>query len=143
MPTPLTLDRRHRRPLHRQIYDQLREAILSGRLAPGDRAPSTRELAVALRVARTTVTVAYDQLIAEGYLDARTGAGTFVCRELPERPRHRSPRTLRDSEKAPSIRCSRFATRLAPLMPPPAVPPGTIDLSPPAPDGALFPFAVW
>ena len=46
--------------------------------------PSTRELAAALRVSRATVATAYDQLIAEGYLDTQHGSGTFVCRDLPD-----------------------------------------------------------
>jgi GntR family transcriptional regulator/MocR family aminotransferase len=56
----------------------LREAILDGRLASGDRVPATRDLADQLGVARGTVTSAYDRLVAEGFLDSRTGAGTFV-----------------------------------------------------------------
>src|SRR5215470_9478917 len=83
-------------PLHRQIYDEWRQGILSGRFRGGDRVPSTRELAETLGVARATVTTAYDQLIAEGYLESARGSGTFVCRQLPDdllRPvRVRSPR---------------------------------------------------
>ena len=47
--------------------------------------PATRELAASLHVSRATVAAAYDQLVAEGYLDGRRGSGTFVSRELPER----------------------------------------------------------
>lgn len=84
MDLPLTLDNAAPTPLFRQLYEALRQAILSRRLAPGDRLPSTRDFAKALAVSRTTVTVAYDQLLAEGYLVARTGAGTFVSSELPD-----------------------------------------------------------
>ena len=59
-----------------RIYVALREAILDGRLARGDRVPATRDLA--LGVARGTVTSAYDRLVAEGFLESRTGSGTFV-----------------------------------------------------------------
>ena len=52
--------------LHRQLYDEMRQLILAGRLAPGERVPSTRALAASLRVSRTTVTQSYDQLISEG-----------------------------------------------------------------------------
>ena len=52
MPVPLVLNRRAPTPLHRQIYDQWRDGILSGRFAPGARMPSTRELADLLRVSR-------------------------------------------------------------------------------------------
>ncbi|MGI5227813.1 PLP-dependent aminotransferase family protein [Actinoallomurus sp. CA-142502] len=61
-----------------QIYRRLREAILDGRLRPGDALPATRELARRLDVARNTVGVAYDRLAAEGFVAGRVGAGTFV-----------------------------------------------------------------
>jgi GntR family transcriptional regulator / MocR family aminotransferase len=80
----LHLDRRGRSPLQRQIYDQIREAILSGRFAPGARVPSSRELAADLAVSRNTVTGAFDQLLAEGYLEGRVGSGTYVAAALPE-----------------------------------------------------------
>ncbi|OLF19429.1 MocR-like pyridoxine biosynthesis transcription factor PdxR [Actinophytocola xanthii] len=67
------------------IYRQLHEAIVSGRLAPGERVPPSRELAWRLAVSRNTVTAAYDRLTAEGFLVARVGAGTFVCAEPPVR----------------------------------------------------------
>ncbi|HEU5110003.1 MAG TPA: GntR family transcriptional regulator, partial [Micromonosporaceae bacterium] len=54
-----------------RIYHQLREAILDGRLRPGERLPPTRELAARLEVARNTVSVAYERLTAEGFLLAR------------------------------------------------------------------------
>lgn len=71
-------------PLHRQLYSALRGAILARQLAPGTRLPSTRLLASELRLSRTTVVVAYEQLHAEGYIEGRVGAGTVVARSLPE-----------------------------------------------------------
>lgn len=71
-------------PLHRQIYESLRSAILTGRLHPGDRLPGTRSLAEQLSLSRTTVTEAYDQLEAEGYLQGRHGSGTYVATNLPD-----------------------------------------------------------
>jgi GntR family transcriptional regulator/MocR family aminotransferase len=61
-----------------EIYRQLRQAILEGRLQPGERLPPTRELAGRLTVSRSTVTLAYEQLVAEGFVASRVGAGTFV-----------------------------------------------------------------
>src|SRR5215475_3280891 len=80
----ISLDPSSSVPLYRQIYDTLRQAILSGRLVTGARLPSTRELAVELGVSRITVMNAFEQLLAEGYLESRTGSGTHVCRDLPE-----------------------------------------------------------
>ena len=80
----ITLNRSSETSLHRQIYDRVREAILSGQLAPGMRLPPTRELASELGVARNTVMNAFDQLHAESYLERRIGDGTYVSRELPD-----------------------------------------------------------
>jgi len=70
--------------LYQQIYEQIRAAILSGRLRSHQKLPSSRHLAQSLSVSRTTVTESYDQLISEGYLHTRKGAGTFVCAQIPE-----------------------------------------------------------
>jgi GntR family transcriptional regulator/MocR family aminotransferase len=78
------LDRSSSTALHRQLYNQLREAILSGRLGAGTRLPSTRELAGELDLARNTMLNAFDQLYAEGYLARRVGDGTYVSKELPD-----------------------------------------------------------
>ena len=82
--TLVALDSRSETPLYQQVYGRLRDAILSGRLAPGARLPSTRLLAADLRVSRNTVSLAFDQLRAEGYLAGRLRAGTFVTRTLPD-----------------------------------------------------------
>ena len=84
LPLPaLTLDASSPTPLHRQIYFEIRSAILDGRLKPGARLPASRSLARDLRISRNTVTTAFDQLAAEGYIEARTGAGSFVPAHLP------------------------------------------------------------
>ncbi|MGH2387219.1 MAG: GntR family transcriptional regulator, partial [Chloroflexota bacterium] len=85
---PLSLDDQSPLPLHRQLYGQIRRGILEGRLAAGSRLPSTRALASSLRLSRNTVAGAYDQLLAEGYLTARTGSGTYVCDTPPEELLH-------------------------------------------------------
>ncbi len=71
-------------PLYQQIYNGLRQAILSGQLLPGTRIPASRVLARELKISRTTVIQAYQQLLAEGYLGGRPGSGTFVAQGLPE-----------------------------------------------------------
>ncbi len=71
-------------PLYDQIYRAMRANILDGRLSPGSRAPATRELARDLHVSRNVAMLAYQQLLAEGYLTTRRGAGTFVAQELPQ-----------------------------------------------------------
>jgi GntR family transcriptional regulator/MocR family aminotransferase len=71
-------------PLYRQIYDGFRQAILGGLLRAGQRIPSTRALAAELEVSRFPVLAAYEQLLHEGYLAGRIGAGTFVSATLPD-----------------------------------------------------------
>lgn len=65
-------------PLYRQVYDQLRLAILEERLPAGARLPSTRALARTLAVSRNTVLMAYEALVADALLEARQGSGTHV-----------------------------------------------------------------
>jgi GntR family transcriptional regulator / MocR family aminotransferase len=62
-----------------QLVAQLREALADGRLATGERLPSTRALAGLLGVSRTVVTGAYAQLFAEGWIEGRHGSGTYVA----------------------------------------------------------------
>lgn len=80
----LPIDRASDLPIHRQIYDVIRQAILEGRLRPGRQVPSTRALAAELEVSRMPVLTAYDQLLHEGYLEGRVGSGTFVSAALPD-----------------------------------------------------------
>ena len=70
--------------LQRWLYDEIRAAILSGRLVPGSRLPATRDLALRLNISRGTVLAVYDQLGAEGYVRGATGRGSFVAPELPD-----------------------------------------------------------
>ena len=83
---PLTTDRAGPLPLTEQISAQLRAALADGRLAAGERLPSTRALAGLLGVSRTVVTAAYTQLFAEGWLEGRHGSGTFVAPGAPGHP---------------------------------------------------------
>ena len=71
-------------PLYRQIYEAICRSILKGELSAKTRLPSTRDLAKQLGVSRITVVNAYEQLFAEGYLEGKTGSGTFVAAKLPD-----------------------------------------------------------
>jgi GntR family transcriptional regulator/MocR family aminotransferase len=79
----IAIDRAAGKPLHRQIYDAYRAAIVERRLRPGQRIPSTRVLAAELGVSRFPVLNAYAQLLAEGFFEGRIGAGTVVSSALP------------------------------------------------------------
>ncbi|MCC7368409.1 MAG: PLP-dependent aminotransferase family protein [Chloroflexi bacterium] len=78
------LDERGSLSLQQQLYTRLRDDILARRLRPGERLPPSRSLAGQLAVSRTTVVLVYEQLVAEGYAEARQGAGTFVSRQIPD-----------------------------------------------------------
>jgi GntR family transcriptional regulator/MocR family aminotransferase len=97
----IALNRSSATALYRQLYDGLRDAILSGRLGPGTRLPSTRELADDLGIARNTVLNAFEQLYAESYLERRVGDGTYVSAQLPDDLlRVKSVRPARERSKA-------------------------------------------
>jgi GntR family transcriptional regulator / MocR family aminotransferase len=76
---PLVVDRADPSSLAAQLITQLRTAVTSGLVLAGERLPSSRELAATLGVSRTVVTTAYTQLFAEGWLEGRHGAGTYVA----------------------------------------------------------------
>ncbi|HZS18052.1 MAG TPA: PLP-dependent aminotransferase family protein [Candidatus Udaeobacter sp.] len=87
-------------PLYRQIYRAFRDDILARTLPPGERVPSTRALANLLKVSRNTAVLAYEQLLAEGYLETRVGAaGTVVAPVLP--PEFFRSHSLASLDRAP------------------------------------------
>lgn len=79
----ITIDPKSSETGYKQVYQQLRAAILDGILLPGTRLPSNRALAAEAGVARVTIARAFRQLAAEGFIESRVGAGTFVAAELP------------------------------------------------------------
>ena len=84
LPPAIDLERGSSLPLYRQLYDAIRQGILQGTLRKGLRLPSTRSLANELHVSRNIVIIAFEQLLAEGYIESRTGAGSFVVDTLPD-----------------------------------------------------------
>lgn len=96
-------------PYYRQIYDGYRGAILSGRLRPGERLPSTRAVAMELGISRLPVVNAFDQLLHEGYVEGRVGSGTYVKDSIPDelaevaRPRSAvQPKSIQPKSVAPA-----------------------------------------
>src|SRR4051794_13773290 len=128
---PLRLDRASSQPLYRQLERQLRGAIEDGRLRPGAYLPGVRGLARSLGVGRITVTTAYDELIAEGYLVGEVGRGTRVTRRPPARV---PPGAAADRASLPAAPPVRRAPR--PDL-------ASIDLRPGRPAAIDFPYATW
>jgi len=87
---PLVVDRAARTPLGTQVAGQIRDGVLTGALPVGSRLPSTRALAGDLGLSRAVTEQAYDQLTAEGWLEARPGSGTYVAAGNLTRPPHRA-----------------------------------------------------
>jgi GntR family transcriptional regulator/MocR family aminotransferase len=129
----LFLDPDDPRPLSAQLYDQIRAAIVEGRLQPGDRLTPSRIVAVDLHVARATVSDAYGRLSAEGYIDGHAGGGSIVGG---------APQSIRPHRMASALKPIPRAAGIAPYDPSPAAEvmfdcrPGHLDL-------ALFPVATW
>ncbi|GAA2208419.1 PLP-dependent aminotransferase family protein [Nonomuraea monospora] len=119
-----------RRDLAAQVYRQLLDAILDGRLREGERLPPTRELARRLDLSRNTVALAYDRLVADGFLVGRAGAGTFVSgAQVRGRAAPRGvvrPRPVWDD-----------------LTPPSRMAPARYDFRVGIPDARLFPMETW
>jgi GntR family transcriptional regulator/MocR family aminotransferase len=116
-----SLDPKAPESLHRQLYEEMRRAILTGRLSPGSRLPASREFANVSHISRNTVLSAYSQLLAEGYIESRAGSGTFVARSIPENMVPESPTSGGPNGTAPvgppralSVRGRRIAD--APIL---------------------------
>ena len=96
-------------PLHRQLYEALRRAMLDGKLGAGERLSSSRDLAQDLGLSRNTVVAAINQLSVEGYLVSRVGSGTFVNDNVPRvNPASAARPHLRG---APTVAPSRLSAR--------------------------------
>jgi GntR family transcriptional regulator / MocR family aminotransferase len=80
----IQIDRHSKTPMHRQLYEGIRRAIIAGQLKGGLRLPSSRDVAALLGLSRNTVLEAIDQLTTEGYLETRAGSGTYVTDALPD-----------------------------------------------------------
>lgn len=143
-PLGLALDPSSAEPLHRQIGEQMRRAILDGRLKPGTRLPSSRLMAQDLDCARGTVVLAFDQLVAEGYVVSQAGSAMSVAADLPDEmltvPRPGTPPQGKTVARPAVARRARAL--LAERSPPvPAAPPLAFPTG--QPDREAFPFALW
>ncbi|MDG2538284.1 PLP-dependent aminotransferase family protein [Dyella jiangningensis] len=141
---PVAVDPASDTPMYQQLSDWFRRAILDGHLRPGQAVPSTRSLAGELRISRIPVLSAYDQLLAEGYLETFTGSGTRVARAIP----HTAPAAKRhrasDDGDGPSPASRRISRRSVQLHGPEQTwldSLGAFRVGMPALD--RFPTAVW
>ena len=139
----IQLDSGRPEPMQFQLYASMREAIVTKQLVAGGRLPSTRELAQRWRVSRNTVMGAFDQLTAEGYLEGKQGAGTFVSSRIPDsysrvssEGRASCATVLASRERELRGRRAKYqgvACERLPMMP----------LRPTVPSLEDFPFTIW
>ena len=115
---PVALDTASGVPMYDQLSEWFRRAILAGQLRPGQRVPSTRNLARELNISRVPVLSAYEQLFAEGYLETFVGAGTCVAHSIPADTRPVNPAQRAAQRSAPSAP-RRVARRVEGLRTPP------------------------
>ncbi len=124
-------------PLHRQLYEAMRRAMLDGKLGAGDRLPSSRELTHDLGLSRNTVVAALNQLSVEGYLVSRVGSGTYVHDNVPRSPQRKAssqaPRHQTDLSRRGTALSSTFCATQLEVQP---FTPGIADFS-------AFPVALW
>jgi GntR family transcriptional regulator/MocR family aminotransferase len=99
-------------PLYRWFCDELRSAILEGRLKPGARLPATRDLAQQYRLSRSTVVAAFEQLKSEGYVEGKIGAGTYVSEVLPDELLQVGKSVAGEFSQPRPVRWSAYARRL-------------------------------
>lgn len=128
-------------PLSRQIYRFLRQAILGGTLRAGERLPSTRDLGEQLKVSRTVLLLAYEQLLAEGFVHGVHGSGTYVSEGLSTVGHTQSGKAAR----VPLSRFGRAAESATQKVQLPGRPPTPLryDFSYRRPPVENFPFATW
>jgi GntR family transcriptional regulator/MocR family aminotransferase len=135
------LDARSSTSLWFQLYQQLRQAIISRRLPSGTRLPATRLFAEDLGCSRNTILGAFEQLIAEGYLQGRIGSGTYVSDMLPDDVTLPVGLGLARSNAACTLELSRRGRLLTSAMPPQCEP--CKAFAPSCPDVSLFPIETW
>jgi GntR family transcriptional regulator/MocR family aminotransferase len=130
------LNQHDRLPLHRQLYEALRRAMLDGKLSAGDRLPSSRELTLDLGMSRNTVVAALNQLAVEGYLVSHVGSGTFVNDGVPKvatrRPSAQQNQAAKLSRRGQALSTTFCAQQLE-IQP---FTPGIADFS-------AFPVSLW
>jgi GntR family transcriptional regulator/MocR family aminotransferase len=130
------LPNRDKLPLHRQLYEAMRRAILSSKVAAGERLPSSRDLTHDLQMSRNTVVAALNQLTAEGYLNSRVGSGTFVSASMPSTDTRRGRSVHHQPEKLSQRGMALSNTFCAADLEVQPFTPGIADFS-------AFPIALW
>lgn len=121
----VVIDYQSKIPVYKQVSGAIRQAILNGDLAPGDRVASTRELSDQLKLNRLTIVKAYNELINEGFIETTVGSGTYVSLRLSARSLNFQPEPTEADMTQGSVKLSAFADRLNSRV----QDPGSLELS--------------
>ncbi|MFT8464252.1 PLP-dependent aminotransferase family protein [Acetobacter persici] len=138
VPLDITLDPQSGQPLYLQIANAVMQEIERGRLSAGDYLPSTRALADALAVNRKTIVLAFEELVAQGWIETSGTSGTQVSATLPVRPASSRPDKKGDTEKTASPQAG-FRYIVAPARALAVLEDHGVKLDEGSPDGRLFP----
>lgn len=112
MDLAINLNRSSKIPLYQQLTEEIRSAVLEGRLKPKQKLPSSRSLAKSLSISRSTVTQSYEQLESEGYLETLGGSGTYVCHQLVDEWLNLPPIELTNKPQSKDLNLSQFGQSL-------------------------------
>lgn len=145
----IKIDRKAQRPVYEQLYEGIRSAILRGVLRPNDRLPATRLIAEELGVSRNIVVMAFEQLVMEGYVQSRSGSGSFVAAEIPAVMEHGGPdkgglvrkEIVRNETRRLSSPFVQTLQRV--VLPRNTMREESLPFQTGQPDLDIFPFAVW
>ena len=141
----IAIERQGEQSLQIQIFNQVKDAILNGRLAPGSRLPASRTLAAEIGVSRNTILGAFGQLNAEGYIEGRGGSATRVSSILPDDLL--STHGLTGGRKATATRAGKLSSLSRHISGQSHgnrhYPPGIRAFRPGLTDLAQFPFPLW
>ena len=145
MDLAINLNQYSSKPLHQQLYEEIRQAILGGRLTPGERIPSTRSLAKSLAISRFTVTTSYEQLLSDCYLETVTCCGTFVSQQIPDDLIYSNPIENIDKINPSSIKLSKYGENLVNIKNVPRIPEPKLEINFRYGTPALneFPIKIW
>ncbi len=143
MQIPIHLDRASSQPLQDQLFEQMRQLIVSGKLKPNSRIIATRFMAEQVGVSRTTVLLVYERLISEGYLETRPTVGTFVSAALPDAPVQKQLRPAMPQESLSRQAASRPTIFNRFLPSPVEGAPSQFDFCRALPDSGLLPSKIW
>ena len=140
----ISLDRASDRSLQEQLFEQIRQQILDGRLKGQSLVPSSRNLAQQLKISRNSVTFAYERLINEGYLVTRPMVGTYVAGVLPEQamsaPTAVDATATTERRKPETLAPAAFSGRSHSILNTSRIP---IDFWPQRTDPRAFPLKTW